>query len=271
MMSSDKNKSATERAARITSRGVIIAALITAAGVVIAGMFGLFDGPKTPAVTVSSTLDPSKTLAVTSTELLTLVPSLTPTPQNRVCKPIASGQPFSVIANYDPSGQIGDLGDIPSVWKNSEIVHFEYETQGLGPHDQPAKFGGVMFLDPPNNWGTDPEGGYDLRSVRKSIHWEARSVEGAVNVEFLIGGVRWAWNEELKSKEKVPFPDTLPRTSLGVYSLTPEWQEFRYSLTAIKDNSFGCVVAGFGMMINWGSAGQNQKYGVEVRNIFYEN
>lgn len=296
MSSKEKSENtATVKAARINRTGVIIAAVITAIGAVVAGVFILVDQEEPPVVNVnlptqnlpiSSPTDLLPTLADTETSSSALVATQSPpamsTPVMHVCKPVDSSQPFPVIPNYSPSGLMGDTGDIPNFWMDSQVAHFEYETNGAGPHEwdykyidgvpneNPAKFGAIMFLDPPNNWGTDTDGGYDLRNVRNAIRWEARSIGGEVNVEFLIGGVRWAWNNETKAKESVPYPDSMPHRSLGVYTVTEEWQPFSYSLAAEKESFFSCVLGGFGIKIDWGSRGMNQKYIIEVRNVYYE-
>jgi hypothetical protein len=98
---------------------------------------------------------------------------------------VADGRPFSVGTHYDPSGNFGDTGDI-MVARMPGFDHFEYDTKGLKPEWEwkyinhkrnpiPAQFAGVMYLDPPNNWGLRA-GGYDLRSCR-SVKWEARAWE----------------------------------------------------------------------------------------------
>lgn len=174
-------------------------------------------------------------------------------------KSIENTLSFSVIEHYDPSGLRGDIDDI-LVFKKGDLISFVYKTQGGIHHewdwkyvdkkDNPefARFGGVMLLDPPNNWGIIKDGGYDLQGV-KTISWEARSIQGDVYVEFLIGGVNWQWNNDTKTKESVPYPDSLPHISLGAYLLTSEFQTFQYDLSKFPDSYFQKVVGGFGWVI----------------------
>jgi len=249
----------------------------------------------TPAPTPTNTLTPTPILILTDTPTPTptLTPTGTPTPTSTPrCKSPGSFGPFSVYPNYDPSGYMGDIGDI-IVEKNPEVVRFTYEAMGREPHEwdwkyvectpnpNPSQFAGVMYLDPPNNWGTEA-GGYDLRNVQRVIKWEARSVTGTVNVEFVIGGVRWKWDDEKECPTKitVPYPDSMPRTSLGIRTLTGDWQSFEYDLSDRPEEYFECVLGGFGWIINWGSidiylnsegtgAEQPKTLIIEIRNIHY--
>ena len=100
-------------------------------------------------------------------------------------------------------------------------------------------------------------------------------------VEFLIGGVLWRWNDRSKSKEEVPFPDSLPRISLGVYHLTTKSQSFQYDISNLPDDYFRKVIGGFGWVISWGAHGvilndertgplQAKTFIIEVSDITYE-
>jgi hypothetical protein len=169
---------------------------------------------------------------------------------------------------------------------------FEYETTGKGQHEwdykyingernpNPAGFGGVFYLDPPNNFGTSC-GGYDLRKFRRTIRWEARSLSGDVNVEFIIGGIDWIWDERNKQKIKTLFPDSMPRVGLGVKKLTSAWQTFGYDLSDRPESEFARVINGFSWVISWGMNGvrfneertgpdRSKTFKIELRNIRYE-
>ena len=141
------------------------------------------------------------------------------------------GMHLDVLAHYDPSGLLGDVGDIKAV-KREDAVVFTYKVLGQGPHEwdwkyvdmspnpEPARFGGVMLLNPPNNWGVVKDGGVDLRRAKR-VSWRACSLTDTdVYVEFLIGGVNWQWNAETKTKEPAPYPDSAPRTSLGTKTVS---------------------------------------------------
>jgi len=197
---------------------------------------------------------------------------------------------FAVYPNYNPSGYVGDIGDIKSVAKEpGGLVRFTYEAKGRGPHEweykylddgslnpAPCKFAGVLYLDPPNNFGTDPRGGFDLRG-RHMLTWKARSLNGSVYVEFVIGGVTWMWDEKTHTRVEVPYPESLPRTSLGIIKLTETWQTFHYDLSALSQDELRDVVAGFGWVITWDSngvqftgSGQPTTFTIEIQDIAYE-
>lgn len=222
-----------------------------------------------------------------------------PTPDGRIGKPPDNSEIFFVYPKYHPSGYMGDIGDI-TVAELPEAVRFIYEAKGRGapeePHKgsheweykyingelnlNPAKFAGVMYLNPPNNFGVDPNGGFDLRSIRRVIKWEARSVEREVNVEFVIGGVTWIWDDESRERQDAPYPDSMPRLSLGIKTLTEDWQSFEFDLSGKPEDDFKRVVGGFAWVISWGSNGvqlneegtpePSKTFTIEIRNIRYE-
>ncbi len=172
---------------------------------------------------------------------------------------------FSVMDGYHPSGKMGDVGDITILRVPGED-QFTYETMGRGPHesdwkyvngelnDQAAQFGGVMYLHPPNNFGIDPNGGRDLRATRDFITWKARSGDQEVYVEFVSGGINWNWDEKQHIRKTAPYPDSMPRTSLGTKKLTTDWQSFEARLKERgldKEEYFEKVIGGFGWVISW--------------------
>lgn len=228
-------------------------------------------------------------------------PTWTPTslPENtpfRTCSAPGDTGSFSIFPDYDPSGYMGDIGDL-TVAKEPEVIRFTYEADGRGPHEfdfkfiqidgdptsqlnpRPAQFAGVMYLNPPSNFGTRPNGGLDLRNFSRSITWEARSLTGEVNVEFVIGGVTWIWEDGVKVD--APYPGSMRRTSLGIYTLTSDWgQPFEYDLSDKPEEEFECVVGGFAWVISWGSNGvklndegtgaeEPKTFIIEIRNIEY--
>ncbi len=201
---------------------------------------------------------------------------------------------LSVSDMYHPSGKMGDIGDVGILRVPGED-QFNYEPMGRGPHewewkyingepnDRPAQFAGVMYLHPPNNWGTDPNGGRDLRHAAHVIKWEARSDREEVYVEFVIGGINWGWDEQHK-RVSARYPDSMPRTSVGTKRLTSTWQQFSVDLKERgldKEEYFKKVIGGFGWVINWGPNGivwdskderpsDIKKFEIEIRNIRYE-
>ena len=220
-----------------------------------------------------------------------VTPNGLPTPSERIGKPVGNSESFLIYPNYDPSGYMGDIGDI-TVKKDPAVVGFIYEICGRGDHEwdykyingelnpNPAKFAGVMYLNPPNNWGMESDGGFDLRGFR-SIKWEARSLQEEVNVEFIIGGITWIWDDDNKMRQSALYPGSMPRDSLGIYTLNKNWQEFQVNLSDHPEDDFQYVVGGFSWVIDWGSnqvdldnpgtcPEQPKTFTIEIRNIRYE-
>lgn len=205
------------------------------------------------------------------------------------------GDYFPVMANYHPSGLMGDIGDLRPTARMEDADQFTYEPLGRSPHEwdykyvngmlneKPAQFAGVMYLHPRGNFGTDPEGGLDLRDVADVLRWEARSVNGEVYVEFVIGGITWIWDEAVKEKKAAPHPGSLPHTSLGTKKLTSAWQACTVDLHErgrVADD-FRRTVGGFGWVITWAANGmelaedglspkEKKVFTIEIRNIRYE-
>ena len=87
---------------------------------------------------------------------------------------------------------------------------------------QGARWAGIYWQNPPNNWGTRP-GGYDLTGAKKLTFW-ARGEKGGERIEeFKIGGITGEYADS-------------DVAGIGPVVLTPEWQEFTIDLTG-KDLS----------------------------------
>ena len=121
--------------------------------------------------------------------------------------------------HYIPSGWMGDFGDIkfndkhmvnPHAGTTSlQIVYTNKATQG-------ARWAGVYWQNPPNNWGTRP-GGYDLTGARKLTFW-ARGEKGGERIEeFKIGGITGEYADS-------------DVAGIGPVVLTTEWQQFTIDL-----------------------------------------
>lgn len=224
---------------------------------------------------------------------LTPTPTATPSPTpSGAAKKAGNVRVFPVDGNYEPSGKMGDVNDV-SIDKREDVTRFVYETKGRGPHKwdytyvnhmlnpEPAQFAGVMYLYPPNNFGESPDGGIDLRGGFRVLRWEARSVAGEVETDFVIGGINWVLDDNKKARAIAPYPDSLKWRPLGTKRLGTEWQTFEYDLSQIPEEEFARVVGGFGWTISWGSNGvlmnealtgpvQPKTFTIEIRKVRYE-
>lgn len=185
---------------------------------------------------------------------------------------------------------MGDIDDVKiERYPGSTVIR--YTPTGTGEHEwenkyvngklseAPARFGGVMFLSSPNNWGRQP--GFDLRDFQRKITGEARSLNhgsSPVTVTFAIGGVNWEWEHAArKINYQVPCPDSLPRLTWRVV-LTDRWTPIRYDLSPHPPEYFNAVVGGFACTIDWDSnqenlkdeAGHPRTIKIEIRNVRYE-
>lgn len=133
--------------------------------------------------------------------------------------------------HYIPSGWMGDYGDIkfddkamdqPHGGSTSiKIVYSNKATQG-------ARWAGVYWQNPPNNWGTRP-GGYDLTGAKKLTFW-ARGENGGERIEeFKMGGINGEYSDS-------------DSAGIGPVVLTTEWQQFTIDLEG-KDLS--SIIGGF--------------------------
>ena len=121
--------------------------------------------------------------------------------------------------HYIPSGWMGDFGDIKmndkfmdnphSGTTSLQIVYTNKATQG-------ARWAGIYWQNPPNNWGTRP-GGYDLSGAKKLSFW-ARGEKGGERIEeFKIGGITGEYADS-------------DVAGIGPVVLTTEWQQFTIDL-----------------------------------------
>ena len=127
--------------------------------------------------------------------------------------------------HFIPSGWMGDYGDIKYNDKfmtsphggttSVQVIYTNKATQG-------ARWAGIYWQNPPNNWGTRP-GGYDLTGATKVTFW-ARGEKGGERIEeFKIGGITGEYADS-------------DVAGIGPVVLTTEWQQFTIDLTG-KDLS----------------------------------
>jgi len=152
---------------------------------------------------------------------------------------VAQEMPFDVYTerssasnHFTPSGWMGDYGDlkIGEAWTADphsgttciRVVYSENVSQG-------ARWAGIFWQNPPNNWGQAKEAGFDLSAAAKLTFW-ARGEEGGERIEeFKMGGISG------------DYPDS-DVAGIGPVLLTPEWKKYTIDLTG-KDLSY--IIGGF--------------------------
>lgn len=127
--------------------------------------------------------------------------------------------------HYFPSGWMGDYGDIQFDDKNFTAPHSGTTAIKIvytGKATQGARWAGMYWQNPPNNWGTRP-GGYDLTGAKKLTFWAKGEVGGERVEEFKLGGLTGEYADS-------------DIAGIGPVVLTTEWQQFTIDLSG-KDLS----------------------------------
>jgi len=137
----------------------------------------------------------------------------------------------SVSNHFIPSGWMGDYGDVKYEGASKEdpylgdtCVKVTYTAKGT----QGARWAGVYWLNPANNWGS-MDAGYDLSKAAKLTFW-ARGAKGGERIEeFKMGGIMGEFSDS-------------DSASIGPVILNKDWTQYTIDLKG-KDLSF--VIGGF--------------------------
>src|SRR5439155_24004673 len=134
----------------------------------------------------------------------------------------ATGKPILVIfadgadpSPYAASGWMGNTAAIKLDEKCATTPHSGPTCMKL-QYTAPDNFGGIVWQNPPNDWGDQP-GGKDLSGAQRLTFW-ARGEAGGEKVEFKFG--------VLGAEKK--FPDS-PSGGITV-TLTKEWKQYAIDL-----------------------------------------
>ncbi|MCA9405117.1 MAG: hypothetical protein KC684_01145 [Candidatus Omnitrophica bacterium] len=129
--------------------------------------------------------------------------------------------------HYTPSGFMpnGRCIELSSKWtegcqSGDSCIRIKYDVE-CSHNDE--KWGGIYWLNPPNNWGSR-KGGYNLAGAKKLTFWAKGQTGGEQIQEFTIGGI------------KGDYPDT-DMIVIGPVLLTSEWQQYSIDLRG-KDLSY---------------------------------
>jgi len=124
--------------------------------------------------------------------------------------------------HYTASGYMGDYSDLSlnQNWKEKPAegetcVRIRYSAK----ISQGQRWAGVYWQDPPNNFGTMKNGGYNLSGAKK-LKFMARGDKGGEIVEFACGGIPGE------------FPDTFLASS-SPEVLSTEWKEYEIDLEGL--------------------------------------
>jgi hypothetical protein len=142
----------------------------------------------------------------------------------------------SMNNHFIPSGYMGDFGDVKVDQASKEdpylgdtcikIVYSGKATQG-------ARWAGIFWQYPANNWGTVDKG-FDLSKAKKLTFW-ARGAKGGERVEeFKVGGIMGEFSDS-------------DSAALGPVVLNKEWTQYSIDLNG-KDLSY--IIGGFAWSTN---------------------
>ncbi len=137
----------------------------------------------------------------------------------------------SVKNHFIPSGWMGDYGDMKldvgskeDPYSGDTCIKIFYNGKGA----QGARWAGIYWQNPANNWGT-VDGGFDLSKATKVVFW-ARGDKGGERIEeFKVGGIMGEYSDS-------------DGTGIGPIVLTKEWTQYTIDLKG-KDMSY--IIGGF--------------------------
>jgi hypothetical protein len=121
-------------------------------------------------------------------------------------------------------------------------------------------FAAAESLTPYNNLG-EFDAGLDLTGARKLVFY-ARGDKGGEEVEFFLAGLGWL-NETVIEK----YPDSTPKVSAGVVTLSKEWKQYEIDLTGKNLTRIAC---GFGWVANDRTNAGTKKITFYMDEIYYE-
>ena len=137
----------------------------------------------------------------------------------------------SVSNHFIPSGYMGDYGDIKMDGASKEDPYLGdtcIKVVYSGNMSHGARWAGVYWQNPANNWGT-VDAGFDLSKAAKLTFW-ARGEKGEERIEeFKVGGIMGEFSDT----------DT---AGIGPVILNKEWTQYTIDLKG-KDASY--IIGGF--------------------------
>ncbi len=138
--------------------------------------------------------------------------------------------------HYYPSGWMGDYSDLTfdsaylqNPHSGSTSIRISYSNKAT----QGARWTGIYWQNPANNWGNRP-GGYDLTGSTKLTFW-ARGEKGGERIEeFKMGGMTGEYSDS-------------DLAGIGPVVLTQEWKQYTIEL---EDKDLSSITGGFAWAAN---------------------
>jgi hypothetical protein len=198
----------------------------------------------------------NKTL-ITAIVLGGFVMGTTPTFSDNTYVPPKAELPLPLYGDCDEeyapafiaSGWMGDIECIEMDQCNAEYPHMG-DTCIKVTFDNPRGWGGVVWSDPPNDWGSEP-GGWNLTGASNLVIW-AKGKKGDEQVEFRMGILRH------KEYSDSGFGST------GRVTLGKEWKKY---VIPLGTKNLECIKTGFA----WAAAGTEDGITFYLDDIQYED
>lgn len=139
--------------------------------------------------------------------------------------------------HFIPSGWMGDYSDVALIqdhminaFSGSTCIKVTYANKASSG----ARWAGIYWQDPANNWGTNPSGGFNLTGAKK-LTFQIKGAKGGERIEEIkMGGISGS------------YPDS-GTAGIGPVVLTTEWKQYSFDLTG-KDLSH--IIGGFALSAN---------------------
>lgn len=138
---------------------------------------------------------------------------------------------------FIPSGWMGDYADLTldngwsdNAYSGGTCIKITYSNRASSG----ARWAGIYWQNPANNWGSKERAGIDLRGVSRLTFWAKGDKGGERIEEFKIGGITGAY----------PDSDT---AGIGPVVLTPEWKQYTIDL---KGKNLSHIIGGFAWAAN---------------------
>ncbi|RJP27900.1 MAG: hypothetical protein C4533_05295 [Candidatus Omnitrophota bacterium] len=164
-------------------------------------------------------------------------PSMKPEGRKQEAMPFYIYADRSSMGNhFIPSGWMGDYGDLKldvgskeDPYLGDTCVKIAYSGQAT----QGARWAGIYWQNPPNNWG-NVDAGFDLSKANKLTFWAKGSKGGERIEEFKVGGIMGEFSDS-------------DAAVIGPVILNKDWTQYTIDLKG-KDMSY--IIGGFAWATN---------------------
>lgn len=153
-------------------------------------------------------------------------------------KPVYVYKDKNAVNRYVPSGLMpnGQCLNVDDAWlyamkEGSSSIYVVYNA---ACSRERAKWAGVYWQNPPNNWGNQP-GGHDLTGATKLKFWAKGETGSEIIKEFKVGGLG----------QGQAYPDTAV-AGIADVKLTADWQEYEIDL---KGKDLTRIAGGFAFSV----------------------